>query len=344
MKGLSQKGSSFSLQKGFTKGRLFIEWGIIALGFLLLASLLKMHWVTNFMIFCIFVMSYDLLYGYMGHLSFGHMLYFGTGAYGTALGLVYLNHPSLLGLLLGLCITAVFSALVGFIVIRTRGATFALLNMAFNEIGYFLVASALVGLTRGADGLSCTAKPLFGMIHFYNDTHAFIFVLIILLFVFGFLKIITQAPFGVLIRSIKENEKRTQFLGYHTFWYKWITFILSSVLAGLSGGIFALVQGFVSPGAISPFGNVDVIFAVLIGGAGNLFGALLGGNVLMIIKNLLPTLIPSFEKVIRLKLPQWEMWLGIILLIIVFILRQGITGFFRQFWKSLYPEGIGKSL
>lgn len=321
-----------------------MEWGIITLGFLLLASLLKMHWVTNFMIFCIFVMSYDLLYGYMGHLSFGHMLYFGTGAYGTALGLVYLTPHSLLALLLGLLITVVFSALVGFIVIRTRGASFALLNMAFNEIGYFLVASALVGFTRGADGLSCTAQPLFGLINFYNDTHAFIFVLVVLLMVFGFLRIITQASYGVLLRSIKENERRTQFLGYNTFWYKWLTFILSAVLAGVSGGIFSLVQGFVSPGAISPFGNVDVIFAVLIGGAGNLFGALLGGNVFMIIKNLLPNLIPNLERAIHLKLPQWEMWLGIILLIIVFILRQGISGFFKQFWRGLFPEGVGKSL
>ncbi len=332
------------LPRSMANGRAmrFAELAVIAIGFLLLAAAIKMHWVTNFMIFCIFALSYDLLYGYMGHLSFGHMLYFGTGAYGTALWLVYGNNNSLMGLMAGLAVTALCSALVGLVVVRNRGASFALINMAFNEIGYFLVTSALVSLTRGADGLSCTAGQMFGFMNFYNDTHAFVFVLLMLLFVFWFLRMLTRSSYGVLIRSIKENEKRTQFLGYNTFAYKWITFVLSSVLAGFSGGIFALIQGFVSPGSISPFGNVDVIFAVLIGGAGNLYGALIGGNVLMVIKNFLPTLIPGLEKIASMKLPQWEMWLGIILLIIVFALRQGIFGFLRRLWSTLRSEAMKK--
>jgi branched-chain amino acid transport system permease protein len=324
------------------KAKRFAELAVIAAGFLLLAAAVKMHWVTNFMIFCIFALSYDLLYGYMGHLSFGHMLYFGTGAYGTALWLVYGNNNSLMGLLTGLTATALCSGLVGLIVVRNRGAAFALINMAFNEIGYFLVTSALVGLTRGADGLSCTAGRMFGFVNFYDDAHAFYFVLLIVLAAFCFLRILTQSSYGVLIRSVKENEKRTQFLGYNTFIYKWITFVLSSALAGLSGGLFALIQGFVSPGSIHPFGNVDVIFAVLIGGAGNLFGALIGGNVLMVIKHLLPTLVPGLEKIAGVKLPQWEMWLGITLLIIVFVLRQGIFGFLRRFWSTLRSEAMKK--
>ncbi|OGP74725.1 MAG: hypothetical protein A2V86_06830, partial [Deltaproteobacteria bacterium RBG_16_49_23] len=228
------------------RAKMFAELAFITVGFLLLAAAIKMHWVTNFMVFCIFALSYDLLYGYMGHLSFGHMLYFGTGAYGTALWLVYGNNNPLIGLMAGLAATALCSALVGLVVVRNRGASFALINMAFNEIGYFLATSALVSLTRGADGLSCTAGQMFGFINFYNDTHAFVFVLLMVLAVFWFLRILTQSSYGVLIRSIKENEKRTQFLGYNTFAYKWITFVLSSVLAGLSGGIFALIQGFVS--------------------------------------------------------------------------------------------------
>ncbi|MCK7582038.1 MAG: hypothetical protein MZV65_44810 [Chromatiales bacterium] len=92
---------------------------------------------------------------------------------------------------------------------------------------------------------------------------------------------LTASPYGVLIRSIKENEQRVAFLGYNTRRYKWVTFVhRRDAIAALSGGLFTLVQGFVSPRVISPFGNVDVIFAVLIGGAGTLYGALIGGTVL----------------------------------------------------------------
>lgn len=314
------------------------ELAFIAAGLLLLSLVIKVHWMTNFMIFFILVLSFDLLYGFMGHLSFGHMLYFGAGAYGAALWLVHGSKSPLTALAVGMMASALLSAVLGWVVMRTHGASFALINMAFNEIGHFMIQSPLAGVTQGEDGLSCSADPIFGAINLYKDGWAFGFAAVMLLAVFALLRVLAASPYGILVRSIKENEQRVKFLGYNTFRYKWVTFVIASTVAALSGGMFTLVQGFVSPRVISPFGNVDVIFAVLIGGAGNLYGALIGGTVFMLIKNFLPVLIPELAKTLNMKLPQWEMWLGIVLLVIVFSVRKGIVGAVLAKWRQR-PSG-----
>jgi len=323
-----------------TKSLVSRDLAFVAAGFVALAIVMKMHWAIDFMIFCIFVLSYDLLYGYMGHLSFGHMLYFGAGAYGSAIWLAHVNANPFLAIMAGLFAGALLSSFLGLIALQTHGASFALINMAFNEIGFFLIHSALSDYTYGEDGLSCTAGKLFGFINFYNERHSFIFVLVLLLLVFWLLRTLTVSPFGVLVRSIKEDENRVKFLGYNTMTYKWITFVSASILAALAGGMFTMIQGFVSPITISPFGNVDVIFAVLIGGAGNLYGALIGGVAFMLIKNFLPVLIPELEKLVPFQVPQWEMWLGIVLLVTVFALRKGLVGFVRQKWQHRRQVGV----
>jgi branched-chain amino acid transport system permease protein len=315
------------------------ELGLVAAGLLLLALVIKVHWLTDFMIFFILVLSFDLLYGFMGHLSFGHMLYFGAGAYGAALWLVYGSKGPLTALAAGIVLAALLAAVLGGIVMRTHGASFALINMAFNEIGHFAIQSPLSSVTHGEDGLSCTADRIFGVVNLNRDAWAFGFAAVMLLAVFALLRALTRSPYGILVRSIRENEQRVKFLGYDTFRYKWATFVIASTVAGLAGGMFTLVQGFVSPRVISPFGNVDVIFAVLIGGAGTLYGALIGGTVFMLIKNFLPVLIPELSKLLNMKLPQWEMWLGVVLLVIVFSARRGIVGTLQAKWSARRTAG-----
>jgi branched-chain amino acid transport system permease protein len=120
----------------------------------------------------------------------------------------------------------------------------------------------------------------------------------------------------VLIRSIKENETRVKFLGYNTFIYKWITFILSASIAAFAGALSILNYGYVTPSFIDPTRNVEVIFATLIGGPGNLYGAVLGGVIYMAISNYLASYIP-----------RWEMFLGLTLLFVVFRFRKGVWGY-----------------
>jgi len=204
---------------------------------------------------------------------------------------------------------------VGSVLVNLHEAPFALTNLAFNQVGFFLIGLAFQKVTHGEDGISSGVMP-WGFVNFSNEKFAFVAVLFFLLLTLLVLKVLTNSPYGIIIRSIKENENRVKFLGYDTFFYKWLTFIISATFAGLAGTLYTLYVQFVSPTFIHPLRNVEPIFAVLIGGAGNLYGALVGGVVFMAMRDWLST-----------HVPQWEWILGSLLLVIVFWLRQGLTGF-----------------
>jgi len=315
------------------KERILLELVIVAAGFVLLAPILKVQRVTDFMIFCIFVLSFDLLYGYMGRLSFGHMLFLGAGAYGGGLCIRFITKDPLLAILAGIVMAGLLAMLIGLIIVRTTGACFALINLAFNQVGFFLVLSVLRKITKGEDGLGVVPAGL-GWLSLGSRPIMFGFVLFFLLLTFYVLRRVTTSPYGYLIRSIKEDETRVKFLGYNTFLYKWLTYVLAGCLAGLAGTLSALNYGYVNPNFMDTHRNVDVIFAVLIGGAGNLYGSIIGGVVYMVISNYL-----------AIYIPRWEIVLGMALLILVFRFRQGIWGYVRKKGarRSLPAEiGVGK--
>jgi branched-chain amino acid transport system permease protein len=290
---------------------------IIAGGFLALIPVLSVQKVTDFMIFAMFVMAFDLLYGFMGRLSFGHYLFLGAGAYGTGLFVRYLSKNPLLAILAGVVLAALLAMLIGLIVVRTTGACFALINLAFNQVGFFLVLSTFRNITRGEDGIGVVPVQL-GFMNFGSRPFMFGFVLLCLLAVFYLLKRLTSSPYGIMIRSIKEDETRVKFLGYNTYLYKWITYVVSGALAGWAGTLSALNYSFVNPNAMDVNRNVEVVFAALIGGAGNLYGDIIGGVLYMIISNYL-----------AIYIPHWELVLGIALLVLVFRFRQGVWGYVR---------------
>ncbi len=301
------------------KQRIGVDIIIIGLGFLVLVPLISIHRVTDFMIFCIFALSFDLLYGYMGRLSFGHLLYLGTGAYIFGLCVKYVHNNAFLAILLGMAAAALLGMLLGLIMVRATGACFSLMALAFNQIGFFLVLSPLKWITNGEDGFGAHARSI-GFLNFNSKPTMFILTLLILLLVFYFLKRLTGSPYGILVRSIKEDENRVRFLGYNTYFYKWLTFVFASLVAGLAGSLAALNYKFVNPNVMDVHQNVGVVFACLIGGAGNLYGAIIGGVAYMMISNYL-----------AIYIHRWEMFLGISLLIIVFKFRKGIWGSLLNF-------------
>lgn len=295
---------------------------IVAGCFIFLVLPLSLHQVTDFMIFCILVMSWDLLYGYMGRLSFGHFLYYGAGAYGAGLLIRYVTANPLVAIVAGIMLSTVLAVLLGIVVVRATGASFALLNAAFNVVGFFIVMSPLRSITSGEDGFGVGAKKL-GFINFFDPGFRFWFVLLSLLLVLWVLRRLTSSSYGVLVRSIKQNETRVRFLGYNTYFYKWITFVISASIAGFAGALSALNYNYVNPNSLNIHANVGVVFACLIGGAGHIYGAIVGGVVYMIISNLLP-----------IYFRRWELFLGIALLIIVFRFKAGVWGTLKSWWTN----------
>lgn len=288
---------------------------IIIAGFLVILPILGINRTTDFAIFCIFVLAFNILYGFMGRLSFGHMLYLGTGAYTVTLFSEHVSGNPLLAILAALAAGALIGVILGPIIVRTTGACFALINLAFCQVGHFLVLVAFSRYTGGEDGMSAYFSKL-PLLDFGNKAVVFGFVLFCLVLAYFFLKKFTASPYGVLVKSIKENETRVKFLGYNTFNYKWITFIISTTVSAFAGALSILNYGYVTPSFIDPSRAVEVIFAALIGGSGSLYGSIIGGVVYMAISNYLASYIP-----------RWEMFLGFALLIVVFRFRTGVWGF-----------------
>ncbi|HOP86903.1 MAG TPA: branched-chain amino acid ABC transporter permease [Syntrophorhabdaceae bacterium] len=289
------------------------------IGFIVFAYSASINKVTDFIIFCIYVLGFDVLYGHMGRISFGHTLYLGAGAYGTAMFAKYVIPDPFLSIAIGIITGAVVGIILGPIVVKTKGAAFALINVAFNQVGYFLVLVALARFTGGEDGVSLSFKN-YGFINFNNMHFLFYFSLVSLVAVYYLMYRLYLSAFGAMLIGIKENEIRVRFLGYNTHKYKWIAFIISTSISAFAGSLYVVNYGFVNPSFIDPARNVEVIFAALIGGPGTEIGVVVGGTAYMVISNYLPKYIT-----------RWEMFLGIALLIIAFKFRKGIMGYIREF-------------
>jgi len=315
------------MERNSTKFRDWLDVAAIGGLFLLLVPVLSTHRVTDFMIFCIFAMSFDLMYGYMGRLSFGHLLFLGTGAYCSGLFVKYVSGNPFLSILAGIAAATLLGMLLGPIIVRTTGACFSLINLAFNQVGFFLVLSPLKAITNGEDGFGVHARS-FALFNPASKTSMYFLVFLCLLLVFVIFKRVTSSPFGIMLRSIKENEDRVRFLGYNTYFHKWVTFVLASALAGLAGTLTALNYNYVNPNVMDVHSNVGVVFACLIGGAGTLYGAIAGSLAYMLISNFLPIYIH-----------RWEMFLGLTMLLIIFRFRKGIWGYVEHLGRRrLLPE------
>jgi branched-chain amino acid transport system permease protein len=296
----------------------FLTLAVIAIGFVIFGFSTSLPKITDFMIFCIFVLGFDLIYGHMGQLSFGHMLYLGAGSYGTAIFANSVSSNPFLGIAVGVLTAAFLSLILGLIVVRTSGACFALLNLALNEVGAFVVLVPFPRWTGGEDGLSLFFES-YGVLDFADPNFLFFFVLGSLLGVSYLIMRFVRSPYGIFLKATKENEVRVRFLGYNTYVYKLITFILSGAIAGFAGALNTINLSYTNPSLIDPTRNVEVIFAALMGGAGNVMGAVIGGTAFMTISNYLA------RYIIR-----WEMFLGVALLIFAFKFKKGIWGYVRK--------------
>jgi len=291
---------------------------LITIGFLTFGYATSLPKITDFMIFCIFVLGFDLIYGHMGQLSFGHMLYLGAGSYGTAMFVRFVSQNPFLGIICGILTATVLGFILGLVVVRTSGACFALLNLALNEVGAFMVLVPFPRWTGGEDGLSVSFDN-YGFLNFGNPNFLFYFVLGSLLLVAFLIICFVRSPYGIFLKATKTNEIRVQFLGYNTYVYKLTTFVFSCAIAGFAGALNTVNLYYTNPSLIATTRNVEVIFATLMGGAGSVLGAVIGGTAFMTISNYLARYIV-----------RWEMFLGLALLIFAFRFRKGIWGYVRK--------------
>lgn len=282
--------------------------------------------LTQIFIFSILAMSYDILLGYTGIVSFGHAMFFGMGAYATA---IMLNHfestvgTFLLSIAVGMVIAGVISFLVGLLTLRLKSHFFAMLTMAVS--GLFLVlAEKWRTLTYGNDGFTFRAPEVF------RDRMVFyLIVLGSLLLVYLFLRRFVDSPLGKVLIAVRENEQRTKSLGFNTLHYKVIASVVAGVVASLAGSLYAISLRFVNTSVLTMDITLDALLMTIIGGVGTLIGPIIGAGVIELAQHYLSGLAkehPIFER--------WIIFFGVVYILAVIFFPRGIVGTIQQaFWK-----------
>jgi len=284
-----------------------------------LIPITQVNMVIEIAFFSLFAMSFNMLFGYGGMLSFGHSAYFGIGAYTVALLLKYFTGlPLILVLLMGGIAGALGGLLAGFFCVRLKGAYFALLTMAFNQF-FFAIALKWRSLTGGDDGLSIKRPDLYlpglGTFPMNNAINIYYLVIAIVLLCILVQWYLTSTPFGNSALAIKENDERADFIGYDIFSVRLTLYTICSFFAGLAGSLFTLFQGIVSTSSIDTTMSMQVVFMTFIGGAGSFLGPILGTGVYL-----------YFTDWVSRVTDRWEFILGVLFILLVMYFRTGLVG------------------
>jgi branched-chain amino acid transport system permease protein len=274
---------------------------------------------TDVFIWAVFALSYDLLIGFTGIVSFGHSLFLALGAYSVAIVVMKVKLSPLIAVLIAIAVSAIVAALVGSLSLRLKGHYFAMITLAFAEVGHVL-AIRMGHWTGGEDGLSVRV-PLW-LANRVNDYYlGLVFVIVMYLIV----RRITESPMGRVLAAIRENDFRAQALGYNVTAYKVGAMTIAGVIAGMAGVAMATIDTRFAISSLAGTGpTIEVLLMTVIGGVGTLIGPMLGAVTVRMLAYLLPNLTeisPLFQR--------WPLILGLIYVGTVLFLPYGIVGTYR---------------
>ncbi|MFN3670737.1 MAG: branched-chain amino acid ABC transporter permease [Bosea sp. (in: a-proteobacteria)] len=278
---------------------------------------LPAHWlslVTRAMIFAIAALSLDLILGVGGLVSFGHAAFIGIGAYVTGIMITEGRTEALLILPVLLLACAGFAAVTGAVSLRTRGVAFIMITLAFGQMAYFL-AQALSAY-GGDDGLTLYERSSFaGFKIFANRTGFFYVVLGTLAACYALIRVLVASRFGRVLRAARENATRVTMTGFDVGRVRLVAYVISGMIAGLSGFLLANQTEFVSPAFISWQRSGELIFMVVLGGVGSLHGAILGALAFLVAEDVLSGLTE-----------HWKVIFGPMIVLFVLFTRGGLVG------------------
>ncbi len=268
---------------------------------------------TRIFIYALMVVGFDLLAGYAGLVSYGHALFFGTGAYLTGMLLKQWTPWFWPSLFLTLAASAVLATVIGFLSLRTRHIYFVFLTFAFSQ--FFYVTANSWNYVGASNGLSAIPKPfILPGFSLAGENAFYYFALAVLLIGFWLARRITRSPFGKVLVGIRENEERISFLGYPTRKILLQAFILSGIYGGVAGAQMAAFNSFVSPSLYHPAVSGEIIMMALLGGMGTLIGPVLGSGVVIILGDILSSWLAE----------SWMMVLGAVFFLVILFSPGGL--------------------
>ena len=294
-------------------------------------------------------LTYDLLFGFTGLLSFGHALFFAAGAYVTAILINSYRWPWYIAIPAAVIFSAILAALVGAASLRTKGITFAMVTLAFGEAGHVVISRNFGNLTNGENGLPINADRVPSIfIGVVNTKFLFWLALAVLIFVYGVIWWVTQTPAGRVFSALRDNEVRASVLGLNPNRFKLLSFVIAGTLAGLIGAAMLLVSGNAATRYASANTTIALLLMVILGGSATRWGAALGGILYSIASTRLQDLnqgkaLASLPTIISGPLSEPAFILGLLFIFIVMFAPGGLSGAYYRLRLRFLRRGSEKS-
>lgn len=343
-----------------TRGDLIVKLVVLGIGAALLfapflfQNVRALEVAARICVFIVLVASYDLLIGYTGIVSFAHTMFFGFGAYGAAIALKQMGpgwDAVLLGGLGGVAVSLVMAVAIGLLSLRVKAIFFAMITLAAASV-VLVLASQLSDFTGGEDGITYKAPELFKTanklmadsdgkvirlmgVKLNGKLAAYYFVFATCLAMFIVMLRLVGSPLGTVLKAIRENEIRTEAIGYRVVAYRTFVFCIAAVVASLAGTVYAIWLKYTGPDTVLSFAiMIDILLMVVIGGMGTMWGAVIGAVLMVLAQYYLRDLMGAAAEAtanipilpILLNPDRWLFWLGIIFILLVYFFPKGIAG------------------
>ncbi len=288
--------------------------------------------INRILIWGLFGLGFDILFGFTGLLSFGQSAFFGTGGMVAAYLLTTAGFSHvMIAVFLGTLAAAAVGYLVGLIALRRTGIYFAMITVAIAEVFFFVEFNPLSDFTGGENGLPGVPRPSiwigFTTLTFKTDWSIYTFMAFWYFVGFVLALRIVRSPVGAILSAIRDNPLRAAAVGHHIGHYKHTAFVIAAAYAGFAGGLLGLMQGFMPPDAFMFDTSGQLVMQTAIGGAGTLFGPLIGAAVWLYLSDF-------FQTTLHLG-ATWKLVLGVVFVLLIVFLRRGIVGGFISLWQVM---------
>ena len=273
---------------------------------------------VNILIFGLYAVGFNLLFGYTGMLSFGHAAFLGVGSYLAGISVVHAGWPWWAAIAVGVLASCLAGLVIGYLAIRTRGIYFSMVTLALAQIVYygFYKAEKWTGGENGLRGVRVESIDLPGIsIDFMNPLNKYYVILVFVALALWFVSRVLQSPFGAVIEAIRENEKRAVACGYDVARAKLLVFVLSAGICGLAGALRALHLSIVPIDSLHYLQSGQAVMMCLLGGMGTFFGPFVGAAVFLYLEDVVTNLTR-----------YWMGAVGIVFMVFVLFFPKGIWG------------------
>jgi branched-chain amino acid transport system permease protein len=286
--------------------------------------------VNRILVWGLFGIGFDILFGYTGMLSFGQSAFYGTGGFVAAYLLTRMGFPDVvIALVIGTIVASVVGYLIGLIALRRTGIYFAMITVAIAEVFYFVEFSPLSDYTGGENGLPGVPTPSFNLgftsIQFTTGWSLYVFIAVCYFIGIVIALRIVRSPVGAVLSAIRDNPVRAAAVGHNIHSYKLAAFVIAAAYAGFAGGLLGVLQGFMPPDAFTFETSGQLVMQTAIGGIGTLFGPLLGAAVWLFLSDFLQGSLGLGA--------TWKLVLGVVFVLLVCFLRRGLIGGLRDLYS-----------